>query len=105
MKQKNKRLKQHKHPDGIIKDYNNRLSQVYSKHLENEIEEKIISNLDKIVVDGMIDYNLLEKFSNDLRQSMLFTSAAVKEAAKISFKKAEKYNMKVIKGQLKQLDN
>lgn len=101
---KSKRLKQHKHPDGIARSYNKKLEQVYGKVLEEQIEEKILKNIDKFVIDGILDGDLLKKFTNEVRQFMLFCNSSVKQVARESFKKTSKYNMKVLKNQLKQLD-
>lgn len=99
-----KKIKQHKHPDGIINSYNKKLNQVYTKVLENEIEEKIIKHIDYFVIDGVMDELMLKKYMDDLRNSMLFCNSAVRKVAKESFSKASVYNFKVLKNQLKQAD-
>lgn len=104
MKQKRKN-KDPKHPDNIIRNYNNKLTQVYSKMLESEIESKILSNLDQFIINGVLNRTLLDKAILDLKNSMVLQTSNIKQAARQSFKKLSKYNMSVLKSQLKQIEN
>lgn len=100
-----KKSKEPKHPDNIIRSYNNKLTQVYSKMLEAEIESKILNNLDQFIVNGVLNRTLLDNAITNLKNSMVLQTSNIKQAARQSFKKLSKYNMSVLKSQLKQIEN
>lgn len=101
---KKNKLKQHKHPDGIIREYERKLTSYYSKILEAEIENKILNHLDDFILDGVLNKFLLEKAIDDLKKNILKQNSKIKQAAKQSLLKASKYNITVIKSQLKQIE-
>lgn len=103
-KMKKNKVKQHSHPDGIIREYNRKLSSVYSNILQAEIESKILSRLDDFIVDGILNRFLLDRAIIDLKKSMAKQNFKIKQAARQSLLKASKYNMRVLKSQLKQIE-
>lgn len=101
---KKMKVKQYKHPDSVIRDYNRKLTQVYSRMFESEIESKILSNLDQFIIDGVLNKTLLDKAIIDMKNSMTLQLSSIKQAAKQSFVKLQKYNMRVLKNQVRQIE-
>lgn len=101
---KKNKVKQFKHPDGIIREYNRKLSSVYSNVLQAEIESKILSRLDEFIVNGVLNRFLLDRAIQDLKKSMFKQNFKIKQVARQSLIKASQYNMTVLKSQLKQIE-